>query len=151
MHGTVHWARSAKTRSPYNQLESALLLQLLYHRVGEQTEQVALSALPLSQRANRARYKVPLNQLVQIAIVMPITTVRDSQFLTLVFNNSFISYCLDLPLCIIVTTTYSDIEPPSKSASLTSRLRNALTCQRPAIRSVLTRASPFKACIGYRS
>ena len=33
-------------------------------------------------------------------------------FLTLVFNGSFMSYCSDLPLCIIVTTTYSDIEPP---------------------------------------
>ena len=45
-------------------------------------------------------------------------------FLTLIFNYSFISYCLDSPLCIIVTTTYSDIEPPPRSASLTSRLRN---------------------------
>jgi len=47
-------------------------------------------------------------------------------FLTLVFNCSFVSYCSDSPLCIIVITTYSDIEPPlSRSASLTSRLRNA--------------------------
>ena len=35
------------------------------------------------------------------------------------------SYCLDSPLCIIVTATYSDIEPPFRSASLTSRLQNA--------------------------
>ena len=34
-------------------------------------------------------------------------------------------YCLDSPLCIIVITTYSDIEPLSRSASLISRLRNA--------------------------
>jgi len=33
-------------------------------------------------------------------------------FLTLVFNCSFVSYCSDSPLCIIATTTYSDIEPP---------------------------------------
>jgi len=51
--------------------------------------------------------------------------VRDSWFLTLVFNCSFVSYCSDSPLCIIVTATYSDIEPPSRSASLTSRLQNA--------------------------
>ena len=47
------------------------------------------------------------------------------QFLTLVFNCSFVSYCSDSPLCIIVTAAYSDIEPPSRSASSTSRLRNA--------------------------
>jgi len=35
------------------------------------------------------------------------------------------SYCSDSPLYIIVTTTYSDIKPPSRSVSLTSRLRNA--------------------------
>jgi len=46
-------------------------------------------------------------------------------FLTLVFNDSFVSYCSDSSLCIIVTTTYSDIELPSRSASSTSRLRNA--------------------------
>jgi len=33
-------------------------------------------------------------------------------FLTLVFNYSFMSYCSDSPLCIIVTATYSDIKPP---------------------------------------
>jgi len=33
-------------------------------------------------------------------------------FLTLVFNCSFVSYCSDSPLCIIVTATYSDIKPP---------------------------------------
>jgi len=47
------------------------------------------------------------------------------RFLTLIFNCSFVSYCSDSPLSIIVTTTYSDIEPPSRSASSTSRLRNA--------------------------
>jgi len=46
-------------------------------------------------------------------------------FLTLVFNYSFMSYCSDSPLYIIVTATYSDIKPPSRSASSTSRLRNA--------------------------
>jgi len=46
-------------------------------------------------------------------------------FLTLVFNCSFVSYCSDSHLCIIVTATYSDIKPPSRSVSLTSRLRNA--------------------------
>jgi len=35
------------------------------------------------------------------------------------------SYCLDSPLYIIVTATYSDIKPPFKSASLISRLQNA--------------------------
>ena len=47
------------------------------------------------------------------------------RFLTLVFNCSFVSYCSDSPLCIIVTATYSDIKPLSKSTSLISRLRNA--------------------------
>jgi len=36
-----------------------------------------------------------------------------------------VSYCSDSPLCIIATATYSDIEPPSRSASSTSRSRNA--------------------------
>ena len=33
-------------------------------------------------------------------------------FLTLVFNCSFVSYCSDSPLCIMVTATYIDIKPP---------------------------------------
>jgi len=46
-------------------------------------------------------------------------------FLTLIFNYSFISYCSDLPLYIIVITTYSNIKPLSRSVSLTNCLWNA--------------------------
>jgi len=53
---------------------------------------------------------------------MTTMAVRDSWFLTLIFNYSFMSYCLNLPLCIIVTITYSDIKPLFKSASLISYL-----------------------------
>jgi len=45
-------------------------------------------------------------------IIVTKMAVRDSWFLALVFNCSFVSYCSDSPLCIIVTATYSDIEPP---------------------------------------
>jgi len=39
-HGAAHWARGAKTRSPYDQSEGALLLWVLCHRAREQTEQL---------------------------------------------------------------------------------------------------------------
>jgi len=45
-------------------------------------------------------------------MVVPTNHREGLWFLTLVFNDSFVSYCSDSPLCIIVTATYIDIEPP---------------------------------------
>jgi len=68
--------------------------------------------------------------------------VRDSWFLTLVLHCSFVSYCSDFPLCIIVTATYSDSVLSSRSASSTSRLWITPQAWRPAIRSVLSCPDP---------
>jgi len=88
---------------------------------------VALFALSPRQGADRARYG-GTSQLASIDSHHRNHDGREGLLVphaSILFNCSFVSYCPDSPLCIIVTTTYSDIEPPSRSASSTSRLRNA--------------------------
>jgi len=83
--------------------------------VCETSEQEVLSSRLLSSSlSNRPLSKVQgTPRLVSIDSYGCVHNHREGLwFLTLVFNCSFMSYCSDSPLCIIVTATYSDIEPP---------------------------------------
>ena len=53
------------------------------------------------------------------------SVAKGSRGMTNEATPAILSYCSDSPLSIIMIATYSNVKPPSKSASLLSCLRNA--------------------------
>jgi len=110
----------AKTRSPYDQSGkcSVALSALSQSRGADRATVLCCSGCSVTKQGSRQRKVRSTSWVVSIdSHYRAHDGCEGLWFLTLVFNCSFVSYCSDSPLCIIVTTTYSGIEPPSRSAS----------------------------------